>query len=126
MRISGPQRERVMGRNFGSRILGIDSVFAAVNNEVADAVLHVRGGIGRSDQPLGTGFILREEKRRRTFRVKEALTEIAMRERDDPAGFILRAILTKGGAGDILPPRPVIAKPEGGRIWSVAGSGPRL
>ena len=103
-----------MGRDFGPRILGIDSVFVAVNNEVAHAVLHVREWIGRADQPLRIGFILREEKRRRAFRVKEALTEFSMRERDDPAGFILSR-LTKGGAGDILPPRPVIAKPDGGQ-----------
>ncbi len=60
------------------------------------------------------GLILREEKRRRAFRVKEALTEIAMRERDDPAGFVLSQ-LAKGGASDLIPPRPVIAKPERGQ-----------
>jgi hypothetical protein len=37
-----------------------------------------------------------------------------MRERDDPAGLVLSQ-LTQCGAGDILSPRPVIAKPECGQ-----------
>ena len=60
------------------------------------------------------GFILREEQLRRALRVKEALAEIALRERDDPAGFILRQ-LPQGGASDIIAPRPVVAEPEGGQ-----------
>ena len=103
-----------MSRDFCPSLLGIHRVFFAVNDIVPDAVFHVREWIGHPGQPLRIGFILREEERRRAFCGKEALTEISMRERNDPAGFILSQ-LTKGRARDILPPRPVIAEPEGGQ-----------
>ena len=54
-----------MGRDFGSLLLGIDRVFLTVNDEVADAVFHVRGGIGRAEKPLRIGFVFREEQLRR-------------------------------------------------------------
>ena len=109
-----------MGRDFGPLLLGIDRVFFAVNDKVVDAVFHVRERIGRADQPLRIGFILREEERRRAFRVKEALTEISMRERDDPAGFILSQ-LTKGGAGRHPPPTTSHCETRG---WAGAGASP--
>ena len=63
-----------MGGDFGPLLLGIDGIVFAVKEKVVDAVFHVRGGIGRADQPLIIGFILREEERCRALRVKEALT----------------------------------------------------
>ncbi len=49
---SGSKRERVMGRDFRPLLLGIDRVFLTVNDKVVDAVFHVRGRIGRAEQPL--------------------------------------------------------------------------
>ena len=103
-----------MGRNFCPFLLGIDRVLSTVNDEVVDPVFYVRARVGRAEQPLCVGLILRKEKLRRAFRVKEAIPEISMGERDDTAGFLLSR-LTNGGAGDILPPGPVIAKSEGGQ-----------
>jgi hypothetical protein len=99
-------------------LLWIDRVLFGVKDKVVDAVFDVRGGTGSAEQPMRIGFIFRDEKFRITFDVKQALSKVPVRCRDDCAGFVLTH-LTNRGAGPPFFQGTFCARASSGRICSV-------
>ena len=53
--------ERVLGSALGAPLRGVDPVLPAVDHHVVEGILHVGRGIGRMEERLDVGLVLREE-----------------------------------------------------------------
>ena len=64
-----------MGRRLGPVLLRVHGAVLAVDDEVVDAVLDIRGAVRDAEDPLRVGLVLREEQRDVALAVEIALAE---------------------------------------------------
>ena len=67
-----------MSRGLRAGVFGIHRFLRAMHDVVVDAVFHVRRAVLDSKQPLGIGFVLREQQLRRTFAMQPAIAGLIM------------------------------------------------
>jgi hypothetical protein len=100
-----------MGRHLRSLLLRIYRRLLAAYDIVVDAVLDVGSPVGNAEDPLGIGFVLREQQRHIAFTVQVALAQFGIDCLDHtlPGGIV--------GLGETRPigsgmPGPLVPEPE--------------
>ena len=81
--LSGIHGQAIMGRDFRSLHLGIYRRGLATDEIVVDAVLDIGGPVRNAKDPLGVGFVLREQQGNLAFAVEKSLAQLGIDGRDD-------------------------------------------
>src|SRR5271157_5484904 len=101
-----------MRRGFRARFRGIDRVVISVDDVLVHSVLNKRRRVGRSEEALVVGLVLREQQRDISLAVQISLTQFGVRRRDCLYAFLARDLLQRW-LGCTGPPGPGVAKPQG-------------
>ena len=92
---------------------------------VVDPVFDIPAGVGRAEDPLVVGLVLREQQRDFRLAVQEAVAQFGVRGRHRATSVAARNLL-QGRLRRARPPGPGIAKPERRQDMKRGGLGPAI